>query len=48
MYVVQRESYNMNYIYTYIYFKYVYMYKYVIFERIKMNENWKFVLTVKM
>lgn len=39
MYVVQRESYNMNYIYTYIYFKYVYMYKYVIFERIKMNEN---------
>lgn len=39
MYVVQRESYNMNYIYTYIYYKYVYMYKYVIFERIKMNEN---------
>lgn len=39
MYVVQRESYNMNYIYTYIYFKYVYMYKYVIFERIKMNKN---------
>lgn len=39
MYVVQRESYNMNYIYTYIYFKYVYMYKYVVFERIKMNEN---------